>query len=190
MKISTRSEYAAKALLYLVLAEEERTNNRPAQIPAIASECDIPLKYLEQILVALRNHGILGSRRGVAGGYFLMRSADKITMGEVVRLMDGSNSIASNLPECKQADDICNPNSRSLVGSGPSRLYYPGRRHIRALARAGQKAPGRARPLFDHVLYITSFGMTPRETQRHFSLPLPVISSYKVKYVRVAGEAL
>ncbi len=107
MKISTRSEYAAKALLYLVLAEEERTNNRPAQIPSIAAECDIPLKYLEQILVALRNHGILGSRRGVAGGYFLMRSAEKITMGEVVRLMDGSNSIASNLPECKPGDDIC-----------------------------------------------------------------------------------
>jgi Rrf2 family protein len=107
MKISTRSEYAAKALLYLALAEDERQDSKPAQIPAIAHDCDIPLKYLEQILVVLRNHGVLASRRGVAGGYFLLRSPDDVTVGEVVRLMDGASSIASNLPECGSADAIC-----------------------------------------------------------------------------------
>jgi Rrf2 family cysteine metabolism transcriptional repressor len=107
MKISTRSEYAAKALLYLALAEEERKDRRPAQIPAIAHDCDIPLKYLEQILVVLRNHGVLASRRGVAGGYFLLRPPDDLTIGEVVRLMDGSSSIASNLPDCGPSDPIC-----------------------------------------------------------------------------------
>jgi Rrf2 family protein len=107
MKISTRSEYAAKALLYLALAEDARHDNKPAQIPAIAHECDIPLKYLEQILVVLRNHGILASRRGVAGGYFLLKTPDEVTVGDVVRLMDGSSSIASNLPECGPIDPIC-----------------------------------------------------------------------------------
>ncbi len=107
MKISTRSEYAAKALLYLAIIEEDRSDTKPAQIPAIAHECDIPLKYLEQILVVLRNHGILASRRGVSGGYFLLRSPGDVTVGEVVRLMDGSSSIASNLPDCGETDAIC-----------------------------------------------------------------------------------
>src|ERR1700694_398387 len=107
MKISTRSEYAAKALLYLTLTVEERQDNKLAQIPAIAGQCDIPLKYLEQILVVLRNHGVLASRRGVAGGYFVLRSPDDLTVGEVVRLMDGSSSIASNLPDCGPSDAIC-----------------------------------------------------------------------------------
>jgi Rrf2 family protein len=107
MKISTRSEYAAKALLYLALAVESKQSSRPAQIPEIAHDCDIPLKYLEQILVVLRNHGILASRRGVAGGYFLLRAPEEVTVGEVVRLMDGSSSVASNLPDCGADDPIC-----------------------------------------------------------------------------------
>lgn len=107
MKISTRSEYAAKALLYLAIAEQDGPGGQPTQIPAIAHECAIPVKYLEQILVVLRNHGILASRRGAAGGYFLLRSAEQITVGEVVRLMDGGGSVAGNLPACAASDTIC-----------------------------------------------------------------------------------
>jgi hypothetical protein len=66
MKISTRSEYAAKALLFLVMQGDAYDSTHPAQIQAIAQTCDIPVKYLEQILVVLRNQGLLGSRRGVA----------------------------------------------------------------------------------------------------------------------------
>lgn len=107
MKISTRSEYATKALLYLALTEEGRTDNKPAQIPDIAHHCDIPLKYLEQILVVLRNQGIVASRRGVAGGYFLLKNPQDITIGEVVRLMDGANNVGANLPDCLPSDAIC-----------------------------------------------------------------------------------
>lgn len=107
MKISTRSEYAAKALLYLCLQETPSSAERPVQISAIAQTCDIPLKYLEQILVVLRNQGLVGSRRGVAGGYYLLRPAEQITVGEVVRLMDGQTSIGSSLPGCNGAGSIC-----------------------------------------------------------------------------------
>jgi Rrf2 family protein len=107
MKISTRSEYAAKALLYLCQQETPSSAERPVQISSIAQTCDIPLKYLEQILVVLRNQGLVGSRRGVAGGYYLQRPAEQITVGEVVRLMDGQTSIGASLPGCQGASAIC-----------------------------------------------------------------------------------
>ncbi|HEX5322592.1 MAG TPA: Rrf2 family transcriptional regulator [Capsulimonadaceae bacterium] len=107
MKISTRSEYAAKALLYLCMQETPSSPDRPVQISSIAHTCDIPLKYLEQILVVLRNQGLVGSRRGVAGGYYLQRSPQEITVGEVVRLMDGQTSIGASLPGCQGPSSIC-----------------------------------------------------------------------------------
>ena len=97
MKVSTRSEYAAKAVLFLALQGAVNDAAHPAQIPSIAHYCNIPVKYLEQILVVLRNHQILGSRRGVAGGYYLLRSPEDITVGELVTLMDGNTGIGSGL---------------------------------------------------------------------------------------------
>jgi Rrf2 family protein len=97
MKVSTRSEYAAKAVLFLALQGAVNDAAHPAQIPSIAQYCNIPVKYLEQILVVLRNHQILGSRRGVAGGYYLIRQPEDITVGELVKLMDGNTGIGSGL---------------------------------------------------------------------------------------------
>src|SRR5690606_37418570 len=55
----------------------------------IARDQAIPNKFLEQILLELKRHGIVMSRRGRAGGYVLLRPADKVTFGEVLRLIDG-----------------------------------------------------------------------------------------------------
>jgi len=107
MKISTRSEYAAKALLFLAIQGGSHDSTHPAQIQAIAQACDIPVKYLEQILVVLRNQGILGSRRGVAGGYYLVRDPKTVSLGEVVRLMDGQTSIGASLPSCDDHKPSC-----------------------------------------------------------------------------------
>ena len=107
MKISTRSEYAAKALLYLSMLGGANDASHPAQIQTIAQTCDIPVKYLEQILVVLRNQGILASRRGVSGGYYLLRAPEDISVGEVVRLMDGQTSIGSSLPSCDDDKPAC-----------------------------------------------------------------------------------
>lgn len=85
MKLSTRGEYAVRALL--VLALEEPAGGLPLR--TLAERSGVPRKYLEQILMLLRTEGILGARRGQHGGYFFSRSAEVVTVGEVVRAMDG-----------------------------------------------------------------------------------------------------
>jgi Rrf2 family protein len=83
MRISRKAEYALRALVALA------RNGHPLQIGELSRVENIPVKFLEQILLALRNHGFLSSKRGVGGGYTLKRSPDKITVGEVVRSLDG-----------------------------------------------------------------------------------------------------
>jgi Rrf2 family protein len=83
--ISQKAKYALRALVALA-------QSRPAEtrfISDIAERQRIPRKFLEQILLDLKGHGIVTSRRGKAGGYALQRSADNITFGEVLRIIDG-----------------------------------------------------------------------------------------------------
>jgi Rrf2 family protein len=83
--ISQKSKYALRALL--ILARE--SGNGPVLISDIARRGGIPKKYLEQILLALKNTGILTSRKGRGGGYALGRSPSEITFADVLRLLDG-----------------------------------------------------------------------------------------------------
>lgn len=87
MKLSKRGEYAIKALIDLALGDDE---HMVVQIRKIAEREQIPLKFLEQILLTLKNAGILHSRLGVGGGYYLARPADQITLGQIVRTLDGT----------------------------------------------------------------------------------------------------
>ena len=87
MRISAKGEYAAKAVLYLSLRYPSVVT-----IHEVAEGHHIPLKYLEQILLALKKKGMLESRRGVHGGYTLARSPENISVGEVLRAVDGSFS--------------------------------------------------------------------------------------------------
>lgn len=84
MKLSTRGEYATKAVLHLTLTHPEVVT-----IHEIAEEQDIPVKYLEQILLRLKNGGLVRSKRGMHGGYQLAKAPEQITIGEVIRIMDG-----------------------------------------------------------------------------------------------------
>src|SRR5256885_11633395 len=83
--LSSRGKYATRALLELTLQYE----HGPVLIHDIAERQKIPLKFLEQILLALKHAGFVDSRKGPAGGYFLAMPPDKITLGAVVRLTDG-----------------------------------------------------------------------------------------------------
>ena len=85
MKISHRGLYALKALLNLAAAHEGGL----VKIHEIADEEDIPVKFLEGILVTLKNARLLSSERGREGGYRLRRPPSEIMIGEVVRIMDG-----------------------------------------------------------------------------------------------------
>ena len=85
MNVSTKSEYGLRALIYLA-AHDER-----GAVPAreIAAEWNVPVKYLEQILKALKDAHLVESQVGVGGGYHLARPATLITAGEVIRVLDG-----------------------------------------------------------------------------------------------------
>ncbi|MCL5290953.1 MAG: Rrf2 family transcriptional regulator [Actinobacteria bacterium] len=85
MRLSTKGEYATRAVLYL----SRRHGTGTVQINEIAHNEGIPTKYLEQILLTLKNAGLLISKKGVKGGYYLARPPEEITVGEVVRVMDG-----------------------------------------------------------------------------------------------------
>lgn len=85
MRISAKGDYATRAVLDLAVQYEAGVS----PIQAIADRQNIPVKYLEAILLSLKNHGILRSRRGSHGGYYLARPPDLITVGEVVRAIDG-----------------------------------------------------------------------------------------------------
>jgi len=83
--LSQKSKYALRALL--ILAREE--SDTRVLISDIAKRGRIPKKFLEQILLTLKNIGILQSKKGRGGGYGLRRTADEITFGSVIRAFDG-----------------------------------------------------------------------------------------------------
>ncbi len=86
MRLTTRSEYGLLALIFLARQD-------PAgcfSVEAIAQAQQIPAKFLEQILLALKRAGYVRSVRGSRGGYRLAKPAAQITIAEVVRLLDGA----------------------------------------------------------------------------------------------------
>ncbi len=84
--LSKKTKYAINALRYLA----KQDTKEPIQISKIAENERIPRKFLEAILLDLRNAGILGSRKGKMGGYFLQQNPDDINIAEVVRLFEGA----------------------------------------------------------------------------------------------------
>ncbi len=83
--ISQKAKYALRALLGLAKAG----SNGSLMISEIAQGQNIPKKFLEQILLDLKHHGVVMSRRGKFGGYMLLRPPNEITFGEVLRIIDG-----------------------------------------------------------------------------------------------------
>jgi len=84
MKLSRKGEYAIKALLELATADASGTTSAD-----IARKAQIPEAFLNQIMLTLKNAGLLRSRRGARGGYVLNRGPEAIIIGDVARLMDG-----------------------------------------------------------------------------------------------------
>ena len=88
MRLSKKGEYAVRALVEIGFESHLRPNSL-IQISTVAERTNIPEKFLEQILLSLRNGGVLKSKRGVEGGYALAKPPAAINLGEVVRLLDG-----------------------------------------------------------------------------------------------------
>ncbi|MEP6737819.1 MAG: Rrf2 family transcriptional regulator [Chryseolinea sp.] len=84
--LSKKCQYALHALIYLADLKEDVS----VTIGEIAKEKNIPKKFLEAILLDLKNAGILGSKKGKSGGYYLIKKADQVPIIEVVRHIDGA----------------------------------------------------------------------------------------------------
>jgi Rrf2 family cysteine metabolism transcriptional repressor len=86
MKLSSKCEYACLALIYLA----KNFGKGVIKIGDIARSKRIPKKFLEQILIILKQRGYVKSRRGAEGGYQLAKSPEQIMLAEIIRLMDGA----------------------------------------------------------------------------------------------------
>jgi Rrf2 family protein len=96
MRISAKVDYAVRAAVELAAVKEEG----PVKGDTIAEAQDIPLKFLENILGELKHVGIVNSRRGAQGGYWLNRPAEEVTLGDIVRAVEGPlASVRGEAPE-------------------------------------------------------------------------------------------
>jgi len=86
VKVSTRGDYASRALLSLALHAE---SDGPTSVRDIAERTGLPQPYLEQILLALKGAGLVRSKRGVGGGYVLARPPSAIRLSEIISAVDG-----------------------------------------------------------------------------------------------------
>jgi Rrf2 family protein len=84
LRVSAKADYAVRAAVELAVAGEG-----PIKGERIAHAQDIPLKFLENILLELRHAGLVRSQRGAEGGYWLARPPEEITLAEVIRAVEG-----------------------------------------------------------------------------------------------------
>jgi len=88
MRLSKRGEYGLRAAIHLANAQKH-SPDAMVQIKDISVQEKIPTKYLEQILLALKNAGLLQSKMGIGGGYYLARQLQDINLGQIIRVLDG-----------------------------------------------------------------------------------------------------
>lgn len=96
MRLSAKADYALRAAAELAVANE----GTPVKAEQIAAAQKIPPKFLESILLQLRNAGFVRSQRGAEGGYWLARPAAEITLAEIIRVVEGPlASVRGERPE-------------------------------------------------------------------------------------------
>ncbi|MBP7930319.1 MAG: Rrf2 family transcriptional regulator [Acidimicrobiia bacterium] len=101
MKVSTRGDYATRALVSMALHDPQV----PTSVKEIAERTGLPQPYLEQILLAIKGAGLVRSKRGVGGGYVLARPARDISVADVLAAVDGP--IASDFDEIEHSEGRC-----------------------------------------------------------------------------------
>lgn len=116
MRFSKKTEYGLRAVFAMaraaIRAGGPDAEGAVCRIEQISRQENIPVKFLEQILLGLRHAGLLASKRGVGGGYRLARPAGQITVGDVVRALDGPLApLSCVLPEQRRIHCTC-PDAR------------------------------------------------------------------------------
>jgi Rrf2 family protein len=114
--LTRKAKYAIRALIYLANVKDQG----PVLIATLAREESIPKKFLERILLEMKTRGILQSQKGKGGGYYLSIDPAEVSMGEVVRLMDGPLAPVSCVSQtayapCKECKDEATCGIRSVM---------------------------------------------------------------------------
>ena len=125
VKVSTRGDYASRALLSLALHADREG---PTSVRDIAERTGLPQPYLEQILLALKGAGLVRSKRGVGGGYVLAREPSGITLGEIVSAVDGP-IVAGDFGEPHQ-DGACDHEGQCVLLTVWAEVSYDMRRRL------------------------------------------------------------
>ena len=150
MRVSTRGDYACRALLSMALHVEDS----PTQsVRDIALRTGLPQPYLEQILLALKGAGLVRSKRGVGGGYVLARPTEEVTLAEIVSAVDGPIQLGDfGLPH---KDGACDHEGQCVLLAVWNDVGAHMRMHLQAhtLAQMVQRANGMPvppSPVIDH----------------------------------------
>ena len=115
MKLSTRGEYALRALL--VLGQDYLEDDSVVRIQEISTKQNIPKRFLEQILNDLKSAGVVESKRGVAGGYRLSRPPETITLATIIRHVEGALAPVSCVSERFYEKCSCPDEARCAIRS-------------------------------------------------------------------------
>jgi len=104
MKVSTKGRYGVRAMLELAKLD----SNTPMSARSISEKQGIPIPYLEKILFILNKAGLVRSIKGPGGGYLLAKSPKEISIGDIVRVLEGPIALADCLKPSKKCDRIEN----------------------------------------------------------------------------------
>ncbi len=139
VRVSTRGDYACRALLSLALRDQ---GTGPTSVRDIAERTGLPQPYLEQILLALKGAGLVKSKRGVGGGYVLARSPEQIRLSEIISAVDGPITLG-DFGEPHQ-DGACDHEGQCVLLAVWKQSGETMRRHLDSytLARVAQIAEG------------------------------------------------
>ena len=103
MKLSTRAKYGLKALIDLGLYSEKEA----VSLQSIAGRQNISVSYLEQLMALLKKAGLVKSVRGAAGGYFLGRPAEEISVGDILSVLEAATCPGTEGDGGCQGSDLC-----------------------------------------------------------------------------------
>lgn len=102
MKLTTRSRYGLRAVYYL----KQHYKEGPISLPSLVKDLNLSQNYLEQLFIRLKKSNIVKSKRGKYGGYILAREPKEISVGEVIRSLEGSIDYLSDCNDHENCDMI------------------------------------------------------------------------------------
>jgi len=110
MRLTTKSRYGTRLVLDLAAYGKDR----PVPLSDVSKRQNISLKYLEQLVGKLKKNGFINSQRGPFGGHMLAKNPGEITVGDIVRILEGTSAITECSAEQEQVCGICNKSGDCL----------------------------------------------------------------------------